>query len=289
MNEEMKVRSFRISDSVLEKFKAFCNDFDNQNLALDSLINAYEVQNAKAILVDRQTDIADYDMHIQALQSAFLRSLELNENAERRIRAEFKSLLSSKDEIILQLQSEKTQAQNQSEQDKNAYNTLRQTTNERIKAMQEEVTESKIALQNANERADIERKAREQAETISLMLSEQVEQLKKQIANLTAKVEQAEQKQAEQTSSEISKELINLRSMYAQMQKELTDERTSKEKELVIAEKGKETAVKVAIAETKEQYLFPKNSSIKKVNQSKDIVKSTFLNRILKNVENFFS
>ena len=246
MNEEMKVRSFRISDSVLEKFKAFCNDFDNQNLALDSLINAYEVQNAKAILVDRQTDIADYDTHIQALQSAFLRSLELNENAERRIRAEFKSLLSSKDETIMQLQSEKTQAQEQSEQDKHAYNTLKQATDERIKTMQEEVTESKIALQNANERADVERKAREQAETISLMLSEQVEQLKKQVSDLTTKVEQAEQKQkqVEQTSSELSKELMNLQSMYSQMQKELA-----------IAEKGKDTAVKVAIAETKEQYL----------------------------------
>jgi hypothetical protein len=111
MNEEIKVHSFRILDSVLEKFMTFYNDFDNQNLALDSLINAYEVQNVKARLVDRQTDIADYDMHIQALQSAFLRSSELNENAERRIRAEFKSLLSSKDEIIMQLQSEKTQAQ----------------------------------------------------------------------------------------------------------------------------------------------------------------------------------
>ena len=257
MNEEMKVRSFRISDSVLEKFKAFCNDFDNQNLALDSLINAYEVQNAKAILVDRQTDIADYDMHIQALQSAFLRSLELNENAERCIRAEFKSLLSSKDETIMQLQSEKTQAQEQSEQDKHAYNTLKQATDERIKTMQEEVTESKIALQNANERADVERKAREQAETISLMLSEQVEQLKKQVSDLTTKVEQAEQKQkqVEQTSSELSKELMNLQSMYAQMQKELADEQSSKEKELAIAEKGKDTAVKVAIAETKEQYL----------------------------------
>ena len=257
MNEEMKVRSFRISDSVLEKFKAFCNDFDNQNLALDSLINAYEVQNAKAILVDRQTDIADYDMHIQALQSAFLRSLELNENAERRIRAEFKSLLSSKDEIIMQLQSEKTQAQEQSEQDRNAYNTLKQATDERIKTTQEEVTESQIALQNANERADIERKAREQAETISLMLSEQVEQLKKQVSDLTTKVEQAEQKQkqVEQTSSELSKELMNLQSMYAQMQKELSDEQSSKEKELAIAEKGRETAVKIAIAETKEQYL----------------------------------
>ena len=257
MNEEMKVRSFRISDSVLEKFKAFCNDFDNQNLALDSLINAYEVQNAKAILVDRQTDIADYDTHIQALQSAFLRSLELNENAERRIRAEFKSLLSSKDETIMQLQSEKTQAQEQSEQDKHAYNTLKQATDERIKTMQEEVTESKIALQNANERADVERKAREQAETISLMLSEQVEQLKKQVSDLITKVEQAEQrqKQVEQTSSELSKELMNLQSMYSQMQKELADEQSSKEKELAIAEKGKDTAVKVAIAETKEQYL----------------------------------
>ena len=105
MNDEMKVRSFRISDGVAEKFKAFCSEFDNQNAALDSLITAYEVQNAKAVLTDRKTDIADYDTHIQAIQSAFLRSLELNENAEQRVRVEFKSLLSSKDETIMQLQT----------------------------------------------------------------------------------------------------------------------------------------------------------------------------------------
>ena len=58
MNDEMKVRSFRISDGVAEKFKAFCSEFDNQNAALDSLITAYEVQNAKAVLTDRKTDIA---------------------------------------------------------------------------------------------------------------------------------------------------------------------------------------------------------------------------------------
>lgn len=255
--EELKTRSFRISEEVSNKLKAICENFDNQNSALDSLITAYEVQNAKEVLVDRHTDIADYNTHMQAIQSAFLRSLELNENAEQRIRAEFKSLLSSKDETIMQSQSEKTQAQEQSEQDRHAYNTLKQATDERIKTMQEEVTESKIALQNANERADVERKAREQAEIISLMLSEQVEQLKKQVSDLTTKVEQAEQKQkqVEQTSSELSKELMNLQSMYAQMQKELADEQSSKEKELAIAEKGRETAVKVAIAETKEQYL----------------------------------
>ena len=112
--------------------------------------------------------------------------------------------------------------------------------------MQEEVTESKTALQNANERADVERKAREQAENISLMLSEQVEQLKKQVANLTAKVEQ---------NDKIFEELKNLKTEYSELQKALADERSSKEKDLVIAEKGKETAIKVAIAETKEQYL----------------------------------
>ena len=84
--EELKVRSFRISEEVSAKLKELCEDFDNQNSALSALINAYEVQNAKATLIDRQTDISDYDTHIQAIQSAFLRSLEINENAEKRIK-----------------------------------------------------------------------------------------------------------------------------------------------------------------------------------------------------------
>ena len=44
-------------DGVAEKFKAFCSEFDNQNAALDSLITAYEVQNAKAVLTDRKTSL----------------------------------------------------------------------------------------------------------------------------------------------------------------------------------------------------------------------------------------
>ena len=58
MNDEVKVRSFRISDSVAEKFKAFCGEFDSQNAALDSLITTYEMQNAKSVLMDRKTETA---------------------------------------------------------------------------------------------------------------------------------------------------------------------------------------------------------------------------------------
>ena len=146
MNDEMKVRSFRISDSVAEKFKAFCDEFDNQNVALDSLIATYEMQNAKSMLMDRKTEIAEFDTHIQAIQSAFLRSLELNKNAEQRVRTEFNSQLSSKDETIMQLQAEKAKAMEQTEQYKTSYDKVVQDTNKQLKAMQEKVSENSQSL-----------------------------------------------------------------------------------------------------------------------------------------------
>ena len=256
MNDEMKVRSFRISDSVAEKFKAFCSEFDNQNAALDSLIATYEMQNAKSVLMDRKTEIADLDTHIQAIQSAFLRSLELNENAEQRVRTEFNSLLSSKDETIIQLQTEKAKALEQVEQYKSSYDKVVQDTNKQLKVMQEKVSENSQSLQNEKERADTEQKAREQAETISVMLSDQVKELQGQLAQLKAQNAELSKRaeQAETTSSKLADELIKLKSAYSEVQRTLTDEQASRTKELAAAEKERETAVKYAIADTAGKY-----------------------------------
>ena len=256
MNDEMKVRSFRISDSVAEKFKAFCSEFDNQNAALDSLIATYEMQNAKSVLMDRKTEIADLDTHIQAIQSAFLRSLELNENAEQRVRTEFNSLLSSKDETIIQLQTEKAKALEQVEQYKSSYDKVVQDTNKQLKVMQEKVSENSQSLQNEKERADTEQKAREQAETISAMLSDQVKELQGQLAQLKAQNAELSNRaeQAETTSSKLSDELMKLKSAYSEVQRTLTDEQASRTKELAAAEKERETAVKYAIADTAGKY-----------------------------------
>ena len=256
MNDEMKVRSFRISDSVAEKFKAFCSEFDNQNAALDSLIATYEMQNAKSVLMDRKTEIADLDTHIQAIQSAFLRSLELNENAEQRVRTEFNSLLSSKDETIIQLQTEKAKALEQVEQYKSSYDKVVQDTNKQLKVMQEKVSENSQSLQNEKERADTEQKAREQAETISAMLSDQVKELQGQLAQLKAQNAELSKRaeQAETTSSKLADELIKLKSAYSEVQRTLTDEQVSRTKELAAAEKERETAVKYAIADTAGKY-----------------------------------
>ena len=232
--DELKTRSFRVSEEVSTKLKALCENFDNQNSALSALLNAYEMQNAKATLTDRQTDIADYDTHIQAIQSAFLRSLEINENAEKRIKTEFINLLNSKDQTILQLQTEKAQADEQVEKYKSAYGNLITSTEEKLQTMQAQVSESEKTLQSERERANTEQKAREQAETISTMLSEQVEQLKAEVAKLTLKANRAD---------ELNDELSKLKSAYS-----------DKEKALANAEITKDTAVKYAIADTAGKY-----------------------------------
>ena len=218
--DELKTRSFRVSEEVSTKLKELCENFDNQNSALSALLNAYEVQNARAVLTDRQTDIADYDTHIQAIQSAFLRSLEINENAEKRIKTEFINLLNSKDQTIVQLQTEKAQADEQVEKYKSAYGNLITSTEEKIKTMQTQVSESEKTLQSEKERANTEQKAREQAETISAMLSEQVEQLKAQVANLTAKANQVDK---------LHDELSKLKTAYSDKEKALANAEIAKD------------------------------------------------------------
>ena len=206
--------------------------------------------------MDRKTEIAEFDTHIQAIQSAFLRSLELNENAEQRVRTEFNSQLSSKDETIMQLQAEKAKAMEQTEQYKTSYDKVVQDTDKQLKAMQEKVSENSQALQNEKERADTEQKAREQAETISAMLSGQIKELQEQLAQLKAQNAELSNRaeQAETTSSKLSDELMKLKSAYSEVQRTLVDEQASRTKELAAADRERETAVKYAIADTAGKY-----------------------------------
>ncbi|MEE3451601.1 MAG: hypothetical protein VZR27_13085 [Acutalibacteraceae bacterium] len=69
-------------------------------------------------------------------------------------------------------------------------------------------------------------------------------QLKEQVTVLTERAEQAET-----TSAKLSDELTRLNTAYAEIQRALTAEQTDHAKELAVAEKEKETAVKYAIAD----------------------------------------
>jgi chromosome segregation ATPase len=101
---QMKVRSIRADETVLDRFKEISEEFPNQSAALDSIIAAWETQNAKAVLSGMETDITDFESHLKSIQSAFLHVLDMNQNAEKRIRMDFKAQLESKDKTIIELQ-----------------------------------------------------------------------------------------------------------------------------------------------------------------------------------------
>lgn len=239
MSEEMKPRTFRISEEVTEKFKQVCTDFENQNAALDGLINAYELQSSKLVLSDRQTEIEDYDTHIQAIQRAFLYSLELNKNAEQRIRAEYQNLLTSKDDMIMLLQQQKSEMEERLRiAEENEKIQL-----DKVKLVQEEHNKLIESLTNRLNNAEQSRRSSDEtAEALKVtnsLLSENLENIKRK------------SEETENHNNKLSEQYEVLKNEFSELQKIVKE----KEKEL------SETAIALERAEVeKEKMLFEERS-----------------------------
>lgn len=103
---ELKVKSFRADDETFEKFKSLATEeFGNQGQCLAALINLYEIEKSKLVLGDRKLEVETFQSHLNRLGEMFLSSMQLNQDAEIRIRGEFDKLLSSKDKTISDLQA----------------------------------------------------------------------------------------------------------------------------------------------------------------------------------------
>lgn len=110
MAEELKTRSFRIEDATAEQFKAIAQEIGgNQQQALSKLIECYELQKGKAMLADKKGDIETFENYITSITNMFMSSLQDNQNMRENVRAEYDSLLQSKDATIIELQ-EKVQS-----------------------------------------------------------------------------------------------------------------------------------------------------------------------------------
>lgn len=264
MADELKNRSFRISDETTEKFRQLCSGFDNQNVALNALISAYEVQKAKAVLTDRQTDVSDYDAHLQALQTAFLHSLEVNENAESRIRQEFQRQLESKDNIISDLQerikkaeSDVETATNQAiiatdeanirmEQAKNEVDSLQKELNSvhkqvselmtRLESAQSQVTDKQQIIDNLNQQLTIAKSMTEKAE------SAEIRAVKAETELNTVKSELSETKKLHESDVK-------------ELKQQLASQQTTAEQSAKVAEKLAEAAKREAIADIREKHV----------------------------------
>ena len=237
MNEELKVRSFRLSEEVFEKIKHLSEDFDNQNAALESLIAAYEVQSAKAVLTDRQTDIADYDAHLQAIQSAFLHSLEINENAERRIRAEFQNLLSSKDEMIMMLQTQLEASRAESATAALTVQEVTERADRDSQAAEEQIAEYIKRAENAENEKYAAIRSSESAEAARKELLDILHDTKEQLS-----MSRTEAVRAIESEKQYADKVKKLTEQLAEQQRKAERAETELEKQKVMAEMAAERA-----------------------------------------------
>ena len=264
MAEEMKTRSFRISEEVSEKLKAICGEFPNQSAALESLISAYEVQNATAVLTGRQTDISDYNSHMQALQTAFLHSLEVNENAESRIRQEFQRQLESKDQTIQDLQERIKQAESDAETATNQSTIATAEANARVEqaikendSLQEKITFFDKQVSELSARLE---SAQSQV-TDKQQIIDNLNQKISEYETATKKADEAEVRalKAESELNEVKSKLSETKKLHEtevnELKQQLASQQITAEQSAKVAEKLAEADKREALASLKEKYI----------------------------------
>ena len=99
-------RSFRIDEETAEKFKEISMKLGgNQQETMAKLVEAYEFQSGKAVIVEKRADIEKFESYVTILTRMYMDTLSDNQNITECVRTEFEALLKSKDETIMQLQS----------------------------------------------------------------------------------------------------------------------------------------------------------------------------------------
>lgn len=198
---EIKQANFRISTEAADAFRTFCEEQGvNQAQGFDYLLEVLALDKARNTVKSRETEIADFEQHAKALISAFLHSLELNENAEARAREEYSAQIDSQMQTIADYQAQTNELKKQLEEAVSLAEDFR----DELTNVQGSVTE------------EAEKRSRAEADLASLK-----EEKEKQLADkssiidmLTSKLADAEQK---------ANEYDTLRARSEALQRDLTE------------------------------------------------------------------
>ena len=193
-NVELKVKSFRIDDETNEKLREIMKNFPNQNLALQKMVEVYELEQGKEAIADRKEDIEEFEKYVSCLVRLYMSSLESNQNQKELIRSEFDSQIRTLKEKL---------------------ETTRQERDEVTLKSKKYASENE-ALKQANERLSTEYKAK--IEDLQDMLKEKEESnqlLKSAGTELKAKVEQMAVE--EEQNKALHKELESLKAEHEKL------------------------------------------------------------------------
>lgn len=152
---DVKTTTMRLSEETIKTFKEIAlKEGFTQEQCLAALINNFELQNTKIVLGDRKKEIETFEDYTNKLVSLYLNSLEINKNAEQRIREELKKQLVVKEDIISELQKQKQDLVNRIA----ILSTTNNKSDEKIKELEKSISnleelnkQNKILLEKARE------------------------------------------------------------------------------------------------------------------------------------------
>lgn len=226
---EIKQTNFRINQDAADTFRKFCEDNGmNQAQGFDHVMEIFELNRAKSVIPERRTEIEDFERLAKGLVSSYLRSVEINAQAEERIRENFTADLTRKDRTIDDLrakidilkaekESAKAEAAAAIEEKEQAKKDAEAAEKIRLAAEQTAADKQIIAETLATKLAEAERKASEYddlkasmeaSEATRRVLEQQVKDIKRDALEEAKEASREAEKATEKAVREASDKLM---------------------------------------------------------------------------------
>lgn len=263
-NKEIKPKSFRLDDDTAERFRDIAAEIGgNQQETLSKLIEAYEFQKGKAILIERKADIERFEGYVNLLSRMFMSVLEDNQNVSETVRGEFVAQLNAKDMTIRDLQDKVNSIVSNHETVAAELEKIKEAhaaTDELLKKSRSDLKEKETQLTSMLADKDVLNKAlsgtiEEQKEKIARMGEElsSAQDIKEKFKGMISSLEEAEKSHMAATQE------IGL------LKKQLTEAEIEAQKNIARAEQVKELEFEKKMLEAERA----KQSEIQKIEQEK--------------------
>lgn len=202
-NNELKPKSFRITTETHEKFKEIANSIGgNQQLALERLIQVYEMEQGKAVLPEKAESIEKFEQYATKLVSMYIESMEHQQNQAELIREEFKRKLESQQNIIEKLQKDLEEAEFSEKLARDSRRELEEENTRLNKSLKQMESQQKTDVENMQqiivEKENLNRALTDNCNSLKEKVEQMQEEtdgmadLKKQLADLQAQLARKE-------------------------------------------------------------------------------------------------
>lgn len=273
---EVKQTNFRINQDTADAFRRFCEENGmNQAQGFDHVMQVVELDKAKATTPGRATEIEGFEKSVKDIMAAYLNSIEINNNAEARIREQFASSLDRKDKTIdelrtkvEELQASKADAETaraEAEKAQAAAEEREKNATEQMEAAKKTASDQErinsmltVQLTDATAKLDGYDTLKESETALKSEVAELKHQISEAVATLSHTKELYEAKLADaQTVADRCKALeaseVDLRGKVADAERALADQRKTAESDLRQAQIQSELAVeRAAMAKERE-------------------------------------